>query len=91
MPRKTWEELEEAGVRPEASMRPRPDAAENPPRGRCTCGRREASMRPRPDAAENAGFRGPEPEKEGASMRPRPDAAENVADRLLAAAEAALQ
>ena len=37
----------------QASMRPRPDAAENaPPAGRAWwCG--SASMRPRPDAAEN--------------------------------------
>ena len=43
-------------VRPyEASMRPRPDAAENLRRGGDAAGRRRASMRPRPDAAENAG------------------------------------
>ena len=65
-----------------ASMRPRPDAAENT---RCTgtSGRSRfqlASMRPRPDAAENRQVRAasagrPSP----ASMRPRPDAAENRA------------
>ena len=63
-----------------ASMRPRPDAAEN--QGRQAgwgCSLTRASMRPRPDAAENpvqhrgAGQTGP------ASMRPRPDAAENQA------------
>ena len=53
MPRKT------AGVggrltpAPAASMRPRPDAAENPPSPPATARRLSASMRPRPDAAEN--------------------------------------
>ena len=60
-----------------ASMRPRPDAAENsrlqvrrflPPR---------ASMRPRPDAAENHRVARIRIRDSGASMRPRPDAAEN--------------
>ena len=62
-----------------ASMRPRPDAAENPHRLPGPAGPGAASMRPRPDAAENGivadrggGAGG------GASMRPRPDAAENV-------------
>ena len=61
-----------------ASMRPRPDAAENPrpPRTRCSYSA-IASMRPRPDAAEND----PQDHRRGrwrvASMRPRPDAAEN--------------
>ena len=42
-----------AGVGAPASMRPRPDAAENRP-GRARGGRGQlASMRPRPDAAEN--------------------------------------
>ena len=36
-----------------ASMRPRPDAAENSRGRRLLGGRRAASMRPRPDAAEN--------------------------------------
>ena len=37
-----------------ASMRPRPDAAENPREIFAICARRTAaSMRPRPDAAEN--------------------------------------
>ena len=61
-----------------ASMRPRPDAAENfetPPAG---APGRGASMRPRPDAAEN--IRGGDGRRRGliASMRPRPDAAENT-------------
>ena len=60
-----------------ASMRPRPDAAENAAPGDRGRAVRDASMRPRPDAAENTRcgrkhFRGT-----GASMRPRPDAAEN--------------
>ena len=39
-----------------ASMRPRPDAAENPCfYARARSGSRSASMRPRPDAAENSG------------------------------------
>ena len=72
----------EIGRNPAASMRPRPDAAENalihvpaPPI-------ETASMRPRPDAAEN-------PERHDAlvpglpaSMRPRPDAAENKGNTL---------
>ena len=43
-----------AGIKPQASMRPRPDAAENGLPG-AVRGRGEllASMRPRPDAAEN--------------------------------------
>ena len=60
-----------------ASMRPRPDAAENDrrdPRGGGEC---RASMRPRPDAAENAPHRAGVRGAVGASMRPRPDAAEN--------------
>ena len=36
-----------------ASMRPRPDAAENGNKARPASGEYEASMRPRPDAAEN--------------------------------------
>ena len=62
-----------------ASMRPRPDAAENlrddavvPPENPL------ASMRPRPDAAENHALQDEqEVGLEPASMRPRPDAAEN--------------
>ena len=65
-----------------ASMRPRPDAAENAVEARHHPTQAViASMRPRPDAAENAtatdGLLGPVP----ASMRPRPDAAENAAFR----------
>ena len=61
-----------------ASMRPRPDAAEN---ARGASGRRardrRASMRPRPDAAENLHLRCRPRAPFRASMRPRPDAAEN--------------
>ena len=61
-----------------ASMRPRPDAAENGSRGEGSRQRAHASMRPRPDAAENSlGFAGAI-EEAAASMRPRPDAAENL-------------
>ena len=61
----------------EASMRPRPDAAENSrPTGRVVF-RRQASMRPRPDAAENSLTLDPFRGHGRASMRPRPDAAEN--------------
>ena len=42
---------------PPASMRPRPDAAENVVVGREQAAVRVASMRPRPDAAENFGAR----------------------------------
>ena len=55
MPRKTPQDaihvLPAPGV---ASMRPRPDAAENPDVRLGLAGALEASMRPRPDAAENA-------------------------------------
>ena len=37
----------------DASMRPRPDAAENVAEGEAVIRRNAASMRPRPDAAEN--------------------------------------
>ena len=54
MPRKTLPAAAQEAERAEASMRPRPDAAEN----RRARSEREpfglASMRPRPDAAENA-------------------------------------
>ena len=54
MPRKTPAEAHGHPVRLGASMRPRPDAAENgpsaAPRAQGPVG---ASMRPRPDAAEN--------------------------------------
>ena len=66
-----------------ASMRPRPDAAEN---GRPDVGFRQArlaSMRPRPDAAENvAGEEGRIARRRDASMRPRPDAAENIGEEI---------
>ena len=53
MPRKTYERLRSGSMTKGASMRPRPDAAENSAgRGTTTAGRL-ASMRPRPDAAEN--------------------------------------
>ena len=58
MPRKTLDPFVAALIDTYASMRPRPDAAEN-----LRCEHRErrasvvASMRPRPDAAENAGSR----------------------------------
>ena len=61
-----------------ASMRPRPDAAENILFLIRLIRIRIASMRPRPDAAENARE---DPNRTDptatASMRPRPDAAEN--------------
>ena len=80
MPRKTRiRGAGEGGLRElDASMRPRPDAAENGVHVVHADGDRHASMRPRPDAAENtdqldrAGVVAPV-----ASMRPRPDAAEN--------------
>ena len=54
MPRKTLEGRKQEAKDDEASMRPRPDAAENVDLGheprRATL---PASMRPRPDAAEN--------------------------------------
>ena len=63
-----------------ASMRPRPDAAENRQRRIHLEPEGSASMRPRPDAAENqrAGSGGGGHAR--ASMRPRPDAAENRRD-----------
>ena len=60
-----------------ASMRPRPDTAENEQ----TCEVRdrwpEASMRPRPDTAENDHRHDRRGDPHPASMRPRPDTAEN--------------
>ena len=62
----------------EASMRPRPDAAENVGgRVRPAGSRNAASMRPRPDAAENFKTEYRLDAAIPASMRPRPDAAEN--------------
>ena len=83
MPRKTAVSAAVSAAVAEASMRPRPDAAEN---GGSDAGgpgdRADASMRPRPDAAENcrspAACRG---WPASASMRPRPDAAENGLQR----------
>ena len=60
-----------------ASMRPRPDAAENIQCGSAVVGGAAASMRPRPDAAENATLTSGVLAYARASMRPRPDAAEN--------------
>ena len=67
-----------------ASMRPRPDAAENPASRRDHVpGILRASMRPRPDAAENHRRADPRPHAgTAASMRPRPDAAENRLGRM---------
>ena len=63
-----------------ASMRPRPDAAENAALADADASQAQrASMRPRPDAAENAAFRAAFRALLTASMRPRPDAAENPA------------
>ena len=44
---------EQPGAKHDASMRPRPDAAENSITGAATMPLTDASMRPRPDAAEN--------------------------------------
>ena len=65
-----------------ASMRPRPDAAENADVAAGAVRRGIASMRPRPDAAENLiGLNLTSWGSGIASMRPRPDAAENVRRR----------
>ena len=78
MPRKTAVAPERTGDLRAASMRPRPDAAENRRRRKKEEPDDDASMRPRPDAAENRPEM-PVEYMEGydASMRPRPDAAEN--------------
>ena len=61
-----------------ASMRPRPDAAENDGGLHHVTLPIGASMRPRPDAAENTCYPARRPQTPPrASMRPRPDAAEN--------------
>ena len=65
-------------VRNKASMRPRPDAAENSPLLYAFTKRSHASMRPRPDAAENGSMHRHLRPPTCASMRPRPDAAENI-------------
>ena len=62
-----------------ASMRLRPDAAENVLLLALLLDLLAASMRPRPDAAENAAPLFPRESPLAASMRPRPDAAENGA------------
>ena len=53
MPRKTLSREAAAALVRCASMRPRPDAAENDRPGRRVHRDGPASMRPRPDAAEN--------------------------------------
>ena len=53
MPRKTALGFPLDPVIPLASMRPRPDAAENVRLAARPCAIHGASMRPRPDAAEN--------------------------------------
>ena len=55
MPRKTFTAAERERERHHASMRPRPDAAENAKSARSVAAYPLASMRPRPDAAENPG------------------------------------
>ena len=84
MPRKTTESRFRSPLAAGASMRPRPDAAENGMTPAELSGAKEASMRPRPDAAENDALRTPGPagDEARASMRPRPDAAENRADKI---------
>ena len=78
MPRKTWIRSAADLAALDASMRPRPDAAENPVLDVRALAQARASMRPRPDAAENLPRdRDRERRHHGASMRPRPDAAEN--------------
>ena len=78
MPRKTHGGRELRFGARAASMRPRPDAAENLPDVLRDWADAEASMRPRPDAAENAQVREVGLDFPAASMRPRPDAAENL-------------
>ena len=79
MPRKTTGCRRPGPSSTDASMRPRPDAAENAERAERAERAAAASMRPRPDAAENVERRQPHVERPDASMRPRPDAAENPA------------
>ena len=57
MPRKTGRAGGIQRVDDAASMRPRPDAAENRPLAMVALKTSVASMRPRPDAAENGGAR----------------------------------
>ena len=91
MPRKTRTPRARRAPIARASMRPRPDAAENDEYDVWIEGVECASMRPRPDAAEN-----PPPAAEAeasprASMRPRPDAAENGGDGPKFCADCQLQ
>ena len=53
MPRKTYDLYRLDPHEDRASMRPRPDAAENHVKTSIRHGNVPASMRPRPDAAEN--------------------------------------
>ena len=55
MPRKTGSSEQDDSDGPDASMRPRPDAAENVRLATAHGRGPTASMRPRPDAAENIG------------------------------------
>ena len=59
MPRKTDVDRIASRRRERASMRPRPDAAENGNKRKGRFTGRVASMRPRPDAAENFSFQAP--------------------------------
>ena len=79
MPRKTVATPAARRRAPVASMRPRPDAAENERQQARRLGGGPASMRPRPDAAENPRRVRVRSRSGRASMRPRPDAAENGA------------
>ena len=78
MPRKTSGHARARAAVEHASMRPRPDAAENPLPGsrapRALVGFNEAAARCRGKLAEAIAQSFPPP----ASMRPRPDAAENL-------------
>ena len=90
MPRKTRRPGVAAEPDAAASMRPRPDAAENLRDPACAMAGISASMRPRPDAAENpAAAVWRRALAAGASMRPRPDAAENHGPPSLTASRAA--
>ena len=77
MPRKTVCGSVRSRKHEDASMRPRPDAAENAEAGLRLDLDLDASMRPRPDAAENGRRFRVGCSLGNASMRPRPDAAEN--------------
>ena len=77
MPRKTSRAVIPLTEHRSASMRPRPDAAENVEAFLLRVAELVASMRPRPDAAENVKPAVVLVRVLPASMRPRPDAAEN--------------